>query len=96
MGSQSDTTERLSTSSKEKGRKEHLVLLECYKDDDLAKETEISLLFAKGHKRGQRKETAVTRGGENALTEQNWETGRRKAKRQANAEAEKQDHIASV
>lgn len=52
--------------------------------------------FAKGRKRGQRKETAMTRGVEKALREQNWETGRRKAKRQANAEAEKWDHIASV
>ena len=51
--------------------------------------------FAKGHKRVQRKETAMTRGVEKALREQNWDTGR-KAKRQANAEAEKWDHIASV
>ena len=80
----------------EKGRKENLALIEYDKDDDLTKETEISLPFAKGHKRGQRKETAMTRGDEKALREQNWETGRRKAKRQANAEAEKRDHIASV
>lgn len=51
---------------------------------------------AKGHKRGQRKETAMSRGVEKTLMEQNWETGRRKAMRKANAEAEKCDHIASV
>ena len=54
------------------------------------------MLTAKGHKRGQRKEKAMSRGVEKTLMEQNWETGRRKAKRKANAEAEKCDHIASV